>query len=145
MNKWMNRWNGKWMNEYINWEKDEQLYEWMVFSANDVMKIWHFHEYHDEPRHNHDVINWKDPCWIEIWMDGSMNEWMNKWIYFNAKVWLFTCVIKNLVHLSSSFPLGLDKIISSMSPRSFSITTNTYNSKIIHLHKYSLLIGQSYY
>lgn len=55
-----------------------------------------------------------------------MNE--QKWI--NEQMYIYTWVIKNLVHLSSSLPLGLDKIISNISPRSFSITTNTYEYHI---------------
>lgn len=46
---------------------------------------------------------------------------------------LLTWVIKNFVILSGNLPFSLDKIISSMSPWSFSITTNTL-SGVSNMH-----------
>lgn len=44
-----------------------------------------------------------------------------------------TCVMRNLVSLSGSLPFSLERIISSMSPWSFSITTNTF-SGVSNMH-----------
>lgn len=44
-----------------------------------------------------------------------------------------TCVMRNLVRRSGSRPFSLDRIISNMSPCSFSITTNTF-SGVSNMH-----------
>lgn len=44
-----------------------------------------------------------------------------------------TCVIRNLVRRSGSRPFSLERIISNMSPCSFSITTNTF-SGVSNMH-----------
>ncbi len=50
-----------------------------------------------------------------------------------VKTAALTCVMRNLVSLSGSRPFSLDRIISSMSPWSFSITTNTF-SGVSNMH-----------
>lgn len=46
---------------------------------------------------------------------------------------IHTCVMRNLVSLSGNLPFSLERIISSMSPCSFSITTNTF-SGVSNIH-----------
>lgn len=46
---------------------------------------------------------------------------------------IHTCVMRNLVSLSGSRPFSLERIISSMSPCSFSITTKTF-SGVSNMH-----------
>lgn len=46
---------------------------------------------------------------------------------------IHTCVMRNFVSLSGSLPFSLERIISSMSPWSFSITTNTF-SGVSNIH-----------
>lgn len=46
---------------------------------------------------------------------------------------IHTWVMRNLVSLSGSLPFSLERIISSMSPWSFSITTNTF-SGVSNMH-----------
>lgn len=52
-----------------------------------------------------------------------LTQWFFHWDSPEIRMRILTCEIRNLVILSLSLPLGLERIISNMSPFCFSITT----------------------